>query len=74
MMIRRFDLDIDRLQRAVMVTYSGRSDHALPDTLALPPEGWSQPLVALAVEVGLEVDVEQAFTELQRFFLRIRGA
>lgn len=74
LMIRRFDLDLDRLQRAVIVTYSGSSGHALPDALAPPPEGWAQPFVALAVEIGLEVDIELAFNEIQRFFRGIRGA
>jgi len=74
LMIRRFDLDLDRLADAIHATFSSRDSHPLPDLLPAPPEDWAQPFVALAVETGLDVTIDEAFEEMRRFLVARRPA
>ena len=73
LMIRRFDLDHDRLVDAIDATFTRRDSHPLPEILPTPPENWARPFVALAAETGLDVTVDEAFEAVQQFFGRIRG-
>ena len=71
LIIRRFDLDLSRLVDAVHATFSSRGSHPLPDTLPTPPDNWAQPFAALAIETGIDVAVDAALKEVQRFLGRI---
>jgi len=73
LMIRRFDLDPDRLAVAITATFSTRDSHPLPEILVSPPQGWTQPFATLAAETGIDTTVDEAFEELRRFFRRIQG-
>jgi len=68
LMVRRFAMDLDRLADAIDATFNRRDSHSLPDVLSPPPENWTQPFVALAEETGIEMDVNKAFVELERYF------
>jgi hypothetical protein len=74
LMIQRSGLDIGQLRNAITVTFSRRAGHTMPETVPRPPEGWAQPFAALIGETGLEVDLEQAFTEMKEFLRKIWGA
>ena len=67
LMVRRFDLDVDRLADAIDATFSRRNSHPVPEALAPPPENWAQPFVALAEETGLDVTINEAIEEVRRF-------
>ena len=73
LMIRRFDLNSDRLVEAIHVTFARRDSHPFPMTLAPPPENWTQPFATLAKETGIEIGVNEAFTEVRRFVVMIQG-
>ena len=73
LMIRRFDLNSDRLVEAIHVTFARRDSHPFPMTLAPPPENWTQPFATLAKETGIEIGVNEAFTEVRRFVVRIQS-
>lgn len=74
LMIRRFDLDLERLASSIAATFTRRDSHPIPETLASPPDGWTQPFAALAAETGIDVMVDDAFDELQQFFRKIQFA
>ena len=67
LLILRFDLDLERLRRAVVVTFSRRDSHEVPQTLTAPPPDWARPFATLAEETGLNMDLAQAFATLVRF-------
>ncbi len=67
LMIRRFDLDPDRLADAIDATFNRRESHLLPELLPTPPEDWAEPFVAMAAETGLDITSEEALGEVQRF-------
>ena len=71
LMIRRFDLDVDRLADAIDATFSRRDSHPVPEALAPPPENWAQPFVALAAETGLDVTSNEAIEEVRRFLSQL---
>ncbi len=54
---------------ALQLTFARRAMHPLPAVLPPPPEDWSTPFAALAVEVGLaERTTYAAFARVARFF------
>ena len=71
LMVRRFDLDVDRLAEAIDATFSRRNSHPVPEALAPPPENWAQPFVALAAETGLDVTSNEAIEEVRRFLSQL---
>jgi hypothetical protein len=73
LMIRRFDLDLERLTDAILATFSRRDSHPPPETLPPPPENWEEPFAALAEETGLDVTSTEAFAELEQYLWSMRS-
>jgi hypothetical protein len=73
LLILRFDLDVERLRQAAVVTFSRRDSHNVPEVLTHPPADWGRPFAALAEETDLKMDVAQAFATLEQFHRQWRG-
>jgi hypothetical protein len=62
------ELDDDRIQQALRLTFDRRGTHDLPAALPSPPSDWQGPFEALAQECGLPNDMAEVFAVVQRFF------
>lgn len=68
LLIERTKLDATRLPRAIRETFQRRKTHAIPTALMPPPTSWSGPFSELAVECGLEPNMEEHFDAVAQFF------
>lgn len=56
-------LDATRLRAALVGTFEGRRQHALPSRLPRPPADWAGPYRKLAQEVGINPDLLVGYSE-----------
>jgi hypothetical protein len=68
LLIRSGDLQDDRLREAVRRTFERRRTHSIPADLPQPPEAWTTQFQELSKECGLQMDIEETFSEIRRFF------
>jgi hypothetical protein len=61
------ELDKQRVQDALRLTFERRRTHDLPPVLAPPPADWQIPFQALAKECGLPTDAAAAFALVQEY-------
>lgn len=66
-------IDAAGLRESLERTFERRARQALPDTLPPPPPGWEQPFGRLAADVGLEADLETAFSQAVDFLAPVLG-
>lgn len=71
LLIERAKLDAARLPMAIHETFQRRKTHGIPPTLTSPPASWSTPFAEMAVECGLEPDMEKHFSMVERFLSRL---
>jgi hypothetical protein len=74
----RFHLDIgvgdlvmepvERTREAVARTFARRGTHPIPPALQPASEDWAEPFSALAVECGLDTDLNLAFKTVDDFY------
>jgi len=67
LLIRSGDLQEDRLREAVRLTFGRRRTHSIPADLPQPPEAWITEFRELSKECGLQMDLEETFSEVRRF-------
>jgi hypothetical protein len=53
------------------MTFDRRKTHAIPSTLAPPPESWESQFRALATECGLTSGMEESFREVEGFLAQV---
>lgn len=68
LLVRSGILDDARVVEAIRRTFARRGTHAVPQILAEPPESWSAPFAALAVECSLGSSAGEAFEEVAQYF------
>ena len=71
MLIRMEKLNLSKLKEAIEQTFNKRQSHEMPETLEAPPEQWLVPFTNMAKECELNLDLEEAFKELQKFIKMI---
>jgi hypothetical protein len=71
LLIERTHMHAARLQKAIRETFQRRKTHGIPPALASPTVSWSKPFSEMAVECGLEPDLEKHFRVVAQFFGRL---
>jgi len=71
LLIERTKLDAARLPMAIHETFQRRKTHGIPPALIPPPASWFGPFSELAVECGLEPDMEKHFGAVAQFFSKV---
>ena len=71
-------IEEDKLERALLIktlkeTFKRRATHILPQVLNSPPKEWDLPFRALGTECNLELNLNDAFVKVQRFWENLRG-
>lgn len=56
-------LDAAQLREALETTFRERGQQRLPSSLSPPPENWRDPYRRLATEVGVELELDNAYAE-----------
>jgi hypothetical protein len=64
------ELDRERTQDALRLTFDRRGTHSLPTILNMPPLDWQIPFLELAAECGLPPDIDLVFERVRVFFER----
>jgi hypothetical protein len=72
LLIEQAKLDIVRLPKAIQDTFRQRKTHAVPAALAEPPASWAAPFAEMARECGLESDINNHFTVVRQFYIKLR--
>ena len=68
LLIEQTELNTTRLPQAIRETFQRRKTHDIPRALISPPAFWSNPFAEMAVECGLERDMETQFGVVAQFF------
>jgi len=68
LLIDRTGMSAARLPNAIRETFQRRKTHEIPPALASPPATWSKPFAEMAVECGLEPNMERHFEVVAKFF------
>ena len=67
-LIRKGNLDTEKLLVAVNTTFQKRKTHELPAELPLPPDFWRGPFKKLAELSEIAVDLQAGFEQVQIFY------
>lgn len=71
LLIERTRLDAARLPKAIRETFQRRKTHDVRSAPIPPPASWAGPFSEMAVECGLEPDMEKHFGVVAEFFSRL---
>lgn len=66
-------IDAAELRESLERTFERRARQALPEALPPPPPDWQQPFARLAAEVGLDADLDAAFSQAANFVAPVLG-
>lgn len=73
LLIERGGMDHARLARDLIDTFAHRGTHPLPQALEPPPDFWRSPFAALAIECGIEPDIELQFGRVRAYCASLLG-
>lgn len=68
LLINSGEMQLERAQHAIKVTFNRRGTHPVPVNLQEPPEFWEKPFASLAAECCLHMDVREAFARMRSYF------
>lgn len=60
-----------KAQAGLKAVFARRKSHAVPDVLEPAPERWGKGFAEMAEECGLEIDLNEGFEILRRFYLKV---
>jgi predicted nucleotidyltransferase component of viral defense system len=66
-------MDAAALREALQRTFEQRARQPLPDALPVPPDDWRRPFALLAVEVGIDPELDAAFKQAAAFLDPVLG-
>jgi hypothetical protein len=72
LLIQSNDMDVALIEKAMTMTFGSRKTHEVPDGVPQPPDNWSIPFNAMAVECQINTDINSAFVTLTTFINSIR--
>lgn len=61
-------LSVARLKECVAETFALRATHSVPTSLPPPPAEWKQVFARLALEAGIEPEIDRAFNVMSEFW------
>lgn len=67
LLIQAGDMNTPMIQKAFAVTFSGRKTHEVPEAVPKPPDNWTTPFEAMAVECHIDTDIRSAVAVLTEF-------
>ncbi len=67
LLVGSMSLSVERTREAVARTFARRGTHPIPPVLQPASEDWAEPFSVLAVECGLETDLNLAFKTVDDF-------
>lgn len=67
LVLRSFLLQAQRLRTALEVTFASRREQSLPKVFPAPPHDWVVPFRKLAMEVGIDVNLENGYSTVAAF-------
>ena len=68
LLIERISMNAVRLPMAIRETFQRRKTHGIPPALTSPPASWAKPFSEMAIECGLEPNMEKHFDVVAQFF------
>lgn len=67
------EFEADRLRNAISVTFTSRDRQPVPNALPAPPTDWRMPYRALAIDTGLDPDINRGHATAARLLDPILG-
>jgi hypothetical protein len=72
LLIQSSDMDVALIEKAIAITFGSRKTHAVPNEVPQPPDNWSIPFKAMAVECQINTDIQSAVALLTTFMNAVR--
>ena len=73
LLIQSGDINIPMIQKAFSVTFYGRKTHEVPEEVPQPPDNWSGPFKAMAIECQIDTNIKSAVVILKKFMNSIKA-
>lgn len=73
LLIRKANLNAERVRIALQATFSRRGSHSLPEAMPSPPAFWTAPFAAMAKTCRLSESIDDAVLEVAAFLARVNA-
>ncbi|MBN2143608.1 MAG: nucleotidyl transferase AbiEii/AbiGii toxin family protein [Candidatus Aureabacteria bacterium] len=72
LLIRKFELNRELLNQAIILTFERRKTHEIPRDILPPPDNWEKQFKAMAMECKIKIDIVKAYEGIRKFYLNLK--